>query len=59
MNERIRKIKEAIERRGGVISISEEIPEPVLELFLTEVLNCPECMANARREAHNGNLDGH
>ena len=51
MNERIRKMKEEIERRGGVISISEDLPEPVMELFLAEVLDCPDCMAEARREA--------
>lgn len=51
MNDRIRKMKEEIERRGGVLHLGDELPDPIMELFLDEVLNCPDCMAAARRDA--------
>jgi hypothetical protein len=51
MNERIRRMKEEIERRGGMLSLSEDLPDDVAEMFLEEVLNCPDCMAEAQREA--------
>ena len=51
MNERIRKMKQEIERRGGLLSLSEDLPDEVAEMFLEEVLNCPDCMAEAQREA--------
>ena len=50
MNDRIREMKEEIERRGGVLHLGEELPDAIMELFLDEVLNCPDCMAAARLE---------
>lgn len=44
MNDRIRQMKEEIARRGGVAFVSEELPDSVAELFLQEILACPDCM---------------
>ncbi|MHB0968963.1 MAG: hypothetical protein ACYC7A_14850 [Thermoanaerobaculia bacterium] len=46
---RIEAMKKEIESRGGIIGISPDAPEEVTELFLMEVLSCPDCMAEARR----------
>ena len=48
MNERIRKMREQIERRGGVVSISEKLPDEIAERFLREILDCPDCGGRSR-----------
>ena len=48
MNKRLRKMQREIERRGGVVQLGD-LPDDVAELFLREVLNCPHCLAEARR----------
>lgn len=47
--ERIEAMKREIEQRGGLIGISPDAPEEITELFLMEVLSCPECMAEAQQ----------
>ena len=47
--ERIEKMKEEIRRRGGVVHLAEDTPLEIVELFLEEVLRCPECMREAQR----------
>jgi hypothetical protein len=54
MNKRLRKMQREIERRGGVVHLGD-LPDDVAELFLREVLDCPECLAEARRAR---SLDG-
>ena len=48
MNKRLRRMKEEIERRGGLVHIAPELPDQVAELFLREILDCPDCLAEAR-----------
>ncbi len=59
MNKTIRRLKQEIERRGGQIHIDENLPDDVAELFLREVLSCPDCVAQPhgddnRRERSSG-----
>lgn len=53
MNKRLRKMQREIERRGGVVELGD-LPDDVAELFLREVLDCPECLAEARRAGLSG-----
>lgn len=48
MNRRLQKLREEIERRGGIVHIEPTLPDDLAELFLREILDCPECMAEAR-----------
>lgn len=43
MNERIRKMKADIERRGGVVYFPKDAPDEILEAFFRDVLACPCC----------------
>lgn len=52
MRKRSKKINSMIEeirRRGGIIGLSDDTPEEIEELFLRQVLDCPECRAEAAR----------
>ena len=49
MNRKLRKMKDEIERRGGLIHIAPDLPDEVAELFLREILNCRDCLAEARK----------
>ncbi|MGH7484913.1 MAG: hypothetical protein ACRD3J_31140 [Thermoanaerobaculia bacterium] len=58
MNKTIRRLKEQIEQRGGWVHIDESLPDKITEMFLLEILRCPECMEkscaaeNERRAEH-------
>ncbi len=59
MNKTIRRLKQEIEQRGGQIHIDENLPDDVAELFLREVLSCPDCVTESysddnRRERSSG-----
>ena len=43
MNDTIRSLKAEIERRGGSIFINENLPDEVTEMFLRQILACPDC----------------
>ena len=43
MNDTIRRLKAEIERRGGRIYINENLPDEITEMFLREILACPDC----------------
>jgi hypothetical protein len=43
MNERIRRLRAEIERRGGSVTFGDDIPDKALEDFLQQVLECPCC----------------
>ena len=45
MNEKIRTMKQEIERRGGTVYFPQDTPDDILEMFLEEVLDCPCCAA--------------
>ncbi len=42
---RIEAMKREIERRGGFVGSLAPVSDDVLELFLREMLDCPECAA--------------
>jgi hypothetical protein len=44
MNRNIRRLREQIERRGGKVHLDKNIPDEIAELFLKEVLACPDCV---------------
>jgi len=52
MNKTIRRLKQEIEQRGGQIHIDENLPDDIAELFLREVLSCPDCVAQPYGEDH-------
>jgi hypothetical protein len=51
MNRKLRKLQREIERRGGVLHVAPQLPDEIAELFLREILECPDCMAEARKGA--------
>ena len=48
MNKTLRRLRREIERRGGVVHLEPNLPDDLAELFLREILDCPDCMAEAR-----------
>jgi hypothetical protein len=58
MNKTIRRLKDQIERRGGWVHIDERLPDNVTEMFLREILTCPDCMAQSRA-AESERREGH
>jgi len=56
MNKTIRRLKAEIERRGGSIYINENLPDEVMEMFLRQILECPDC---AHAEAQQKQSSGH
>jgi hypothetical protein len=44
---KIESMKREIERRGGVIGSMAPASDDVLEFFLRDLLDCPECAADA------------
>lgn len=48
MNKKIKSMKEEIKRRGGIVHVSDELPDQVAERFLAEILDCPDCRDQAR-----------
>jgi hypothetical protein len=51
MNRKIAKMIEEIQQRGGVVGISPTTPDELAEEFLREVLDCPDCRAEAEEIA--------
>src|SRR4051794_26647879 len=43
MNDKIRRLRAEIERRGGSGTFTDDIPDKALEDFLQQVLECPCC----------------
>lgn len=43
MNERITRMLQEVERRGGLIHVNRSIPDDVAQRFMEEVLACPNC----------------
>jgi len=50
MNRKIRRMKQEIERRGGMIHVSGTLPDAVAEAFLQQILDCPDCRSLAHSE---------
>lgn len=49
MSKRLRTLKREIERRGGRVGMAPDLPDEVAELFLREILDCPDCLEEARK----------
>jgi len=49
MSKRLRALKREIERRGGRVGMAPDLPDEVAELFLREILDCPDCLEEARK----------
>ena len=47
MNRKIEEMIKEVERRGGTVGFMPDAPEELVEQFLTEVLDCPDCRAEA------------
>jgi hypothetical protein len=56
MNKTIKRLKAEIERRGGSIYINENLPDEIMEMFLRQILDCPDC---AHKEAQQKQSSGH
>ena len=48
MNRKIARMRKEIERRGGVIGMSDRLPDDIAEFFLAEILDCPDCCEAAK-----------
>lgn len=51
MNKKIKRMIEEVELRGGTIAFESNAPDELMERFLTEVLDCPDCREEAARRA--------
>jgi len=56
MNKTIKRLKAEVERRGGSIYINENLPDEIMEIFLRQILECPDC---AREKAQQKHSSGH
>lgn len=45
MNAKLKKLKKQIERAGGRVMISEDVPDDVAEIFAKVIADCPDCAA--------------
>jgi hypothetical protein len=56
MNKTIKRLMAEIERRGGQIHVNENLPDEITEMFLRQILACPDC---AHEEAQQKHSSGH
>jgi hypothetical protein len=56
---KLRAVKKEIERRGGVVGLAPNLPDEVAELFLREILECPDCMEEAKKARIPGSVREH
>ena len=40
---RINAMKHEIQRRGGKVMLIDSLPDEMVEMFLQQVLDCPDC----------------
>jgi hypothetical protein len=45
MNAKLKKLKAQIEKAGGQIMISEDIPDELAEILTRAIAGCPDCAA--------------
>ena len=45
MNAKLKKVKKELERAGGRVMISEDVPDDLAELFAGLIADCPDCAA--------------
>jgi hypothetical protein len=46
MNETIQRLMKQIEERGGKVHVSGTLPDEMTEIFLRQILECPDCKAH-------------
>jgi hypothetical protein len=54
VNRIVRKLKAEIEARGGIVFVPPDLPDEIAEMFLREVLECPDCQAAVRKSGRDG-----
>lgn len=54
---RIEAMKKQIEQRGGLVGSVTEISDDLLEIFLREVIECPQCACLDDDHGEDGDLD--
>jgi hypothetical protein len=45
MNATLKKLEKQLEAAGGLVVVDEHLPDDIAELFLEEIMSCPECAA--------------
>ncbi len=45
MNSKLKELKRQLERAGGLVMIPDHLPDDVAEIFVKEIMDCPECAA--------------
>ncbi len=48
MNKKLDQLRREVEKRGGIIGFTPEIPDEIAEMLLKDVLACPDCEAIAK-----------
>jgi hypothetical protein len=51
MNKTNKRLKEQIEKRGGQVHIDEKLPDAIAEVFLRQILSCPDCVSQSQNES--------
>jgi hypothetical protein len=51
MNAKVRKLEKQLERAGGRVVIPDDLPVEVAELFIKEIMSCPDCAAAIAAES--------
>lgn len=51
MNKKIARMIAEIRERGGVVGVNPSMPDDIAEEFLRQVLDCPDCRAEAEEIA--------
>jgi hypothetical protein len=46
MNAKMKKLKAQIQKAGGQIMISDDIPEELAEILTRVIADCPDCAAS-------------
>jgi len=50
-SKQINRMLDEIRRRGGIAGLSDDTPDEMAELFLKEILDCPDCREEVGRMA--------
>jgi hypothetical protein len=45
MNKKLRKLMRRLEAAGAVVGMREDIPDEIAELFIRDIMSCPDCVA--------------
>ncbi len=46
---RLRKMRAKLERAGGFVNIPDDLPDDIAEMFLNDLLSCPDCAAEIEK----------